>query len=207
MVLNALKPLRALAKAHSCTWTLLLLQLFDRTRADSGADDVENGFARGSSVSSADDAALSFRFVFSCACSLVRPHCSGCPFPSPHLKALGSATQGQARDRELSEGCARQPSGQEAHSASLFRKECRKAKKASFPAPHTQSSETIVTSQPWFDLLLQRAILIILDGTLPPLHVMTTVYIHNSSNGFHSSWLAVLRLVVSTMCMIGARHL
>ena len=38
--------------------------------------------------------------VFSCACSLIRPHCSGCPFPSPHLKALGSATQGQARDRD-----------------------------------------------------------------------------------------------------------
>jgi hypothetical protein len=38
--------------------------------------------------------------VFSCACSLIRPHCSGCPFPSPDLKALGSATQGQARDRD-----------------------------------------------------------------------------------------------------------
>ncbi len=38
--------------------------------------------------------------VFSCACSLVRPHCSGCPFPSTHLKALGSETQGHARDRD-----------------------------------------------------------------------------------------------------------
>ncbi len=38
--------------------------------------------------------------VFSCSCSLVRPHGSGCPFPSPHLKALGSATEGQARDRD-----------------------------------------------------------------------------------------------------------
>ncbi len=27
--------------------------------------------------------------------------CSGCPFPSPNLKALGSATQGHARDRDL----------------------------------------------------------------------------------------------------------
>jgi hypothetical protein len=32
--------------------------------------------------------------------SMIRPHCSGCAFPSPHLKALGSATQGQARDRD-----------------------------------------------------------------------------------------------------------
>ncbi len=41
---------------------------------------------------------------------VIRPHCSGCPFPdsttlfggalSPPLKALGSATQGQARDRD-----------------------------------------------------------------------------------------------------------
>ncbi len=38
--------------------------------------------------------------VFSCACSLTRPHCSGCPLPSPHLKALGSATQGHARGRD-----------------------------------------------------------------------------------------------------------
>ena len=35
-----------------------------------------------------------------CSLILFRPHCSGCPFPSPHLKALGSATQGQARDRD-----------------------------------------------------------------------------------------------------------
>ncbi len=39
-------------------------------------------------------------FVFSCACSLIRPHCLGCPFRSPHLKALGSATQEKARDRD-----------------------------------------------------------------------------------------------------------
>ncbi len=41
------------------------------------------------------------RFVEHCIFVCVqtfRPHCSGCPFPSPHLKALGSATQGHARD-------------------------------------------------------------------------------------------------------------
>ncbi len=35
--------------------------------------------------------------LFSSFCSLLR---SGRPFPSPHLRALGSATQGQARDRD-----------------------------------------------------------------------------------------------------------
>jgi hypothetical protein len=38
-------------------------------------------------------------FQVSCACSPVRPHCSGCPFPSPHLKVLESATQGHSRER------------------------------------------------------------------------------------------------------------
>ncbi len=49
------------------------------------------------------------------------------------------------------EGCARQPPGQEAHSANIFRKECKdcnEVRKPSCPAPHIQSSEAIVTSQP-----------------------------------------------------------
>ncbi len=37
---------------------------------------------------------------FSCLCSLIRPHCLGRRFLSLHLKALGSATQGQARYRD-----------------------------------------------------------------------------------------------------------
>ncbi len=39
--------------------------------------------------------------VFLCARSNIRPHCSRCPFPSPHLKVLGSATKGHARYRDL----------------------------------------------------------------------------------------------------------
>ncbi len=47
---------------------------------------------------------------FLCTCSLIRSHCSGCPFPPHNSRALRSATQGpgpvtvpgQARDR-----CAR----------------------------------------------------------------------------------------------------
>jgi hypothetical protein len=61
--------------------------------------------------------------VFSCACSLIRPHCLGCPFPSPHLKALGSATQGQARDRDLRAALGK-PQDKVQLRQTLFRKEC-----------------------------------------------------------------------------------
>ena len=66
-----------------------------------------------------------------------RPHCSGCPFPSPHLKGAGIGNSGTS-PRPRFEGCTRQPSGQEAHSANLFRKECQgcnEARKPSCPAP------------------------------------------------------------------------
>ncbi len=75
--------------------------------------------------------------VLSCAFSLVRPHCSGSPFPSPHLKGAGIGNSGTS-PRPRFEGCARQPSGQEARSANLFRKDCQgcnEARKPSCTAP------------------------------------------------------------------------
>ncbi len=45
---------------------------------------------------------------FSWACSLVRPHRSGCPFPSPHLKGAEIGDSGTC-PRPRFEGCARRP--------------------------------------------------------------------------------------------------
>ena len=67
-----------------------------------------------------------------------RPHCSGCPFPSPHLKAPGSATQGHARDR-VSRAAPGNPQDTRPIRPILFRKECQgcnEARKPSCPAPH-----------------------------------------------------------------------
>ncbi len=82
--------------------------------------------------------------LFPRACSLVRPRCSGCPFPSPHRKGAGIGDSGTS-PRPRFEGCARQPSGQEATWANLSRKECQgrnEARKPSCPALQIQSSET-----------------------------------------------------------------
>ncbi len=99
---------------------------------------------------------LYFHFLlleFSCACSLLQPHCSGCPFPSLHLKELVSVTQGQARERDSravqnkpqDKRQFRQPySGRSARQPGLQR-----GLKAKLPRPTIQFSETIVTSQPW----------------------------------------------------------
>ncbi len=38
------------------------------------------------------------KYHLSCACSLMRPHCSGCPFPSPHLKGAGLGDPGTCRE-------------------------------------------------------------------------------------------------------------
>ncbi len=47
---------------------------------------------------------------FSCEFSLIRPHCLGCHFPSPHLKGAGIGNSGTS-PRPRFEGCTRQPSG------------------------------------------------------------------------------------------------
>ncbi len=87
----------------------------------------------------------------SCACSLFRPHCSGCPFPSPHLKVMGSATQRQARDRDS------RAAKDNLRTRGIFGKPVQegvpglqRGPKAKLPRPTIQSSETIVTSQLWF---------------------------------------------------------
>ena len=62
----------------------------------------------------------------------------GVPFPLPTPQGAGIGNSGTS-PRPRFEGCARQPSGQEAHSANLFRKECQgcnEARKLSCPAPH-----------------------------------------------------------------------
>ncbi len=64
----------------------------------------------------------------------------GALFPLHASRALGPATQGQSGTcpRPRFEGCAGQPSGQEAPSANFFRKECQgcnEAWKPSCPAP------------------------------------------------------------------------
>ncbi len=63
---------------------------------------------KGSSCKSLLALIVEFRNVFSRACGLIRPNCSGCPFPSPHLKGAGIVDSGTC------------PSP----SANLFRKEC-----------------------------------------------------------------------------------
>jgi len=59
------------------------------------------------------------------ACSHSRPHCSGCPYPTPHLKGAGFSAA-QEDTREL---CSKDAQGSlqdtEATSAKLLRKECR----------------------------------------------------------------------------------
>ncbi len=91
--------------------------------------------------------------VFVC----VQPHSTtlfGVPFPLPTHPTPQGAGIGDSgtSPRPRFESCARQSSGHEATSANLFRNECQvcnEARKPSCPAPHIQSSETIVTSQPW----------------------------------------------------------
>jgi hypothetical protein len=76
----------------------------------------------------------------------------GVPFPFPTPQGAGIGNSGRC-PRPRFEGCAWQPSGQEAHSANLFRKECQgcsEARKPSCPATQIQSSEAILTSRPWF---------------------------------------------------------
>ncbi len=61
----------------------------------------------------------------------------GVPFPLPTAQGAGIGNSGTI-PRPRFEGCAEQPSGQEAHSANLFRKECQgcsEARKPSCPAP------------------------------------------------------------------------
>ncbi len=59
------------------------------------------------------------------------------PFPLPTPQGAGIGNLGTS-PRPRFEGCARQPSGQEAHSENLFRKECQgcnEVRKPSCPAP------------------------------------------------------------------------
>jgi hypothetical protein len=61
----------------------------------------------------------------------------GLPFPLPTPQGAGISSSGSS-PRPRFEGCARHPSGQEAKSANLFRKECQgcnEARKPSCPAP------------------------------------------------------------------------
>ena len=61
----------------------------------------------------------------------------GVPFPLPTPQGAGIGNSGTS-PRPRFEGCARQPSGHEATSANLFRKECQgcnEARKPSCPAP------------------------------------------------------------------------
>ncbi len=77
-----------------------------------GCCKIEELFNKLNEVQSIDDDEIQMltinRHVFSCACSLIRPHYLECPFPSPHLKRAGICNSGTNP-----EGCARQPSGQE----------------------------------------------------------------------------------------------
>ncbi len=95
------------------------------------------------------------RSLKTCIFVCVQPYSNtlfGVPFPLPTPPGAGIGNSGTS-PRPGFESCARQPSGQEATSANLFRKECQgcnEARKPSCAAPHIQFSETIVTSQPWF---------------------------------------------------------
>ena len=48
------------------------------------------------------------QYYFLWACSLFRPHCSECPFPSPHLKGAGRSNSRLGLSAGF-EGCTRHP--------------------------------------------------------------------------------------------------
>ncbi len=63
----------------------------------------------------------------------------GVPFPLPTPQGAGIGNSGTS-PRPRFESCARHPSGQEANSANLFRKDCQgcnEARKPICPAPHS----------------------------------------------------------------------
>jgi hypothetical protein len=94
----------------------------------------------------------------------------GVPFPLPTPQGAGIGNSGTS-PRPRFEGCARQPSGQKAHSANLFRKECQgcnEARKPSCPAPqlnlprrlsspsHDSADRRLRPVTPWTCFYLQR---------------------------------------------------
>ncbi len=88
-------------------------------------------------------------------CSHLRPHCTECPFPSPHLKGAAIRNSGpcQARDSNAAQGNTQD---MEATLANLLRKECQgfcsETRRPSRPASRIQCSGAMVTSQPWTQL-------------------------------------------------------
>ncbi len=98
---------------------------------------------------------LSADFLFSWACSHLRPHCSGCPFPSPHLKGAGIRDSRPGLSARF-ECCSRQHPGHGGHFGKPIQEGVPglqgdpNAKPP--PASRFQSSGATVTSQPWIQL-------------------------------------------------------
>ncbi len=87
-------------------------------------------------------------------CSQSRPHWSGCPCPSPHLKGAGFAAQDLARvrDSNAAQGSTQDMRATLAESIEKEGQGCNEAPRPSQPAPRAPSSRAIVTSQPWIQL-------------------------------------------------------